>query len=77
MRIIAPDLVGFGKSDKPVDPSDYTYARHITWMQELIVAHLNLADTTLFAQDWGGLIGLRLVAAQPDRFTRVIIGNTG
>ncbi len=77
LRVIAPDLVGFGKSDKPVDPSDYTYARHVAWMQELIIDHLDLSEATLFAQDWGGLIGLRLVAAQPDRFTRVIIGNTG
>lgn len=77
LRVIAPDLVGFGKSDKPVDPSDYTYARHVAWMQELIIDHLDLSEATLFAQDWGGLIGLRLVAAHPDRFSRVIIGNTG
>ncbi len=76
-RVIAPDLVGFGKSDKPTRKSDYTYARHVAWMREVIVDHLDLRDATLFGQDWGGLIGLRLVAEHPDRFDRVIIGNTG
>jgi len=77
LRVIAPDLVGFGKSDKPSEKSDYTYARHVAWMQEAIVDHLDLTDATLFGQDWGGLIGLRLVAENPERFARVIIGNTG
>ncbi len=77
LRVIAPDLVGFGKSDKPTEKSDYTYARHVAWMQEVIVDHLDLADATFFGQDWGGLVGLRLVAENPDRFARVIIGNTG
>jgi len=76
-RVIAPDLVGFGKSDKPSRKSDYTYARHVAWMREAIVDHLDLRDATFFGQDWGGLIGLRLVAEQPDRFDRVIVGNTG
>ena len=76
-RCIAPDLVGFGKSDKPTEQSDYTYARHVAWMQAVIVDHLDLRDTTFFGQDWGGLVGLRLVAADPDRFARIIIGNTG
>jgi haloalkane dehalogenase len=76
-RCIAPDLVGFGKSDKPTHQSDYTYARHVAWMQEAIVDHLDLRDATFFGQDWGGLVGLRLVADNPDRFARVIIGNTG
>jgi haloalkane dehalogenase len=76
-RVIAPDLVGFGKSDKPSRKSDYTYARHVAWMREAIVDHLDLRNATFFGQDWGGLIGLRLVAEQPDRFDRVIIGNTG
>ncbi len=76
-RVIAPDLVGFGKSDKPTEKSDYTYARHVAWMQEAIVDHLDLYNVTFFGQDWGGLIGLRLVASQPDRFDRVIVGNTG
>ena len=76
-RVIAPDLVGFGKSDKPTKKSDYTYARHVAWMQEAIIDHLDLEDATFFGQDWGGLVGLRLVAENPDRFARVVIGNTG
>lgn len=77
LRVIAPDLVGFGKSDKPSEKSDYTYARHVAWMQEAIIDHLDLTNATFFGQDWGGLVGLRLVAENPDRFARVIIGNTG
>jgi len=76
-RVIAPDLVGFGRSDKPADVGDYSYAAHVAWMSELVFAVLDLRDATFFGQDWGGLIGLRLVAAQPDRFARVVIGNTG
>ncbi len=76
-RVIVPDQVGFGRSDKPTEMSDYTYARHIAWMSNLIFEHLNLTNITFFGQDWGGLIGLRLVTAQPDRFSRVIISNTG
>ena len=76
-RVIAPDLVGFGKSDKPTEKSDYTYERHVAWMQEAIIDHLDLRDATFFGQDWGGLVGLRLVAENADRFSRVIIGNTG
>ena len=77
LRVIAPDLVGFGKSDKPSKKNDYSYARHVAWMQEAIIDHLDLHDTTFFGQDWGGLVGLRLVADNPDRFARVVIGNTG
>ena len=77
LRVIAPDLVGFGRSDKPSEMSDYTYARHVAWMQAAIVDHLDLRDVTFFGQDWGGLVGLRLVAENPDRFARVIVGNTG
>ena len=76
-RVIAPDLVGFGRSDKPTEATDHTYASHVEWMRELLFDHLDLQHATLFAQDWGGLIGLRLVAADPDRFARVVIGNTG
>jgi haloalkane dehalogenase len=76
-RVIAPDLVGFGRSDKPTEQSDYTYARHVAWMQALLFDHLDLQGITYFGQDWGGLVGLRLVAADPDRFARVVIGNTG
>jgi haloalkane dehalogenase len=76
-RVIAPDLVGFGRSDKPLATDDYTYARHVAWMQEALFDRLDLRDITFFGQDWGGLVGLRLVAADPDRFARVCIGNTG
>ncbi|MDJ0768014.1 MAG: haloalkane dehalogenase [Ilumatobacter sp.] len=76
-RVVAPDLVGFGRSDKPTEQSDYTYARHVAWMSSLVFGHLDLRDVTFFGQDWGGLVGLRLVAADPDRFARVAIGNTG
>lgn len=75
-RVLAPDLVGFGKSDKPADTKDYTYARHVAWMQAWLDT-LDANDITLFVQDWGGLIGLRLVAADPDRFAAVITANTG
>jgi haloalkane dehalogenase len=76
-RVVAPDLIGFGRSDKPVDRSDHTYERHVEWVRSLLFDHLDLHGVTLFAQDWGGLIGLRLVAEDPDRFARVAIGNTG
>lgn len=76
LRVIAPDLVGFGKSDKPSAKIDYTYARHVAWMQAAIVDHLDLQNATFFGQDWGGLVGLRLVAENPERFARVVVGNT-
>lgn len=75
-RVIAPDLIGFGKSSKPTETSDYTYAKHIEWTTDLL-HQLDLNDINFFGQDWGGLIGLRLVANEPDRFARVVIGNTG
>jgi haloalkane dehalogenase len=76
-RVIVPDLVGFGRSDKPTEQSDYTYARHVEWMRELLFDHLGLRDITFFGQDWGGLVGLRVLALDPDRYARVAIGNTG
>lgn len=76
-RVVCPDLVGFGRSDKPADAADYTYARHVAWMREAMFDSLDLRRVTFFGQDWGGLIGLRLVAAEPDRIDRVVIGNTG
>ncbi len=76
-RVIAPDLIGFGRSDKPNDRREYTYARHVEWVRQLLFDHLDLVDVTLFAQDWGSLIGLRLVAEHPGRFARVAIGNGG
>ena len=75
-RVVVPDLVGFGRSDKPTEQADYTYVRHIEWLAALVVGELDLRAMTLFCQDWGGLLGLRLVAAQPDRFARVVVGNT-
>ncbi len=77
MRVVAPDLVGFGRSDKPTEQSDHTYARHVEWMRQALFDRLDLRDITFFGQDWGGLIGLRLVAADPDRYARVVVGNTG
>lgn len=74
-RVVAPDLVGFGRSDKPAEQSDYSYQRHVDWMHAVLDA-LDLQSITLFCQDWGGLIGLRLVAEQPERFARVVAGNT-
>jgi haloalkane dehalogenase len=75
-RAVAPDLVGFGRSDKPAAKSDYTYERHVRWTSDWLTA-IDLERITLFCQDWGGLIGLRLVAAFPDRFARVVVANTG
>ena len=74
-RVVAPDLVGFGRSDKPSETSDYTYERHVDWMTQWLVAN-DLNNLTLVCQDWGGLIGLRLVAAMPERFSRVVAANT-
>ncbi len=76
LRVIAPDLVGFGRSDKPADRGDYTYARHVEWMRATLFDALDLRDVTLVCQDWGGLIGLRLVAEHPERFARVVAANT-
>ena len=75
-RVIAPDLIGFGRSDKPVDREAYTYERHVAWMSQWL-QQMALENVTLFCQDWGGHIGLRLVAAFPDTFAGVIVGNTG
>ena len=76
LQIVAPDLVGFGRSDKPTERGDYTFARHVEWMRELLFGRLDLRDITLVCQDWGGLIGLRLVGEHPDRFARVVAANT-
>ena len=74
-RVVAPDLVGFGRSDKPVRREDYTYQRHVDWMRAVLET-LDLRGVTLVCQDWGGLIGLRLVAEHPERFARVVAANT-
>jgi haloalkane dehalogenase len=75
-RVIAVDLVGCGRSDKPAAKSDYTLARHYDWMSKWLVG-LDLTHVTLFCQDWGGTIGLYLVSLFPERFSRVIASNTG
>ena len=75
-RVIAVDLIGCGRSDKPAKQSDYTQARHVAWMEKWLLA-LDLQNITLFCQDWGGVIGLNLVANHPERFDRVIAANTG
>jgi len=75
MRAIAPDLIGFGRSDKPVKREDYTYQRHVDWVRAFIDA-LGLEDITLVCQDWGGLLGLRLVGEEAHRFARVVAANT-
>ena len=75
LRAIAPDLVGFGRSDKPAERADYTYQRHVDWMAALLDG-VDASGVTLVGQDWGGLIGLRLVAEFPERFARVVAANT-
>jgi len=77
LRAIAPDLVGFGRSDKPAEIGDHSYARHVEWIRAFAFDRLGLRGLTLVGQDWGGLIGLRLVAEHPDRFARVVAANTG
>jgi haloalkane dehalogenase len=76
LRAVAPDLVGFGRSDKPTPRTEYTFARHVEWMRSLLFDRLDLSGITLVCQDWGGLIGLRLVAEHPERFARVVAANT-
>jgi haloalkane dehalogenase len=76
LRVLAPDLVGFGRSDKPASRSDYTYKKHVQWMEQWLCA-MHLEQVTLLGQDWGGLIGLRLVAENPDQFARITLSNTG
>jgi len=75
-RAIAPDLVGFGRSDKPTQQDDYTYQRHVDWMQAWL-DQMDLSSITLVCQDWGGLIGLRQLTANPDCFARAVVANTG
>ena len=75
LRVIAPDLIGYGRSDKPTERTDYTFARHIDWVHCLIRS-LDLTEVTLVVQDWGGPIGLSVLAREPDRFARVLATNT-
>ena len=75
LRAVAPDLIGFGRSDKPTERGDYTYQRHVDWMHA-VLEHLDLTEITLVVQDWGGLIGLRIVGERPEKFARVVAANT-
>lgn len=74
-RVVAPDLMGFGRSDKPTERHDYTYERHVNWVKKCIEA-LDLRNITLVCQDWGGLLGLRIAAEEADRFARIVAANT-
>lgn len=76
LRVLAPDLVGFGRSDKPARREDYSYNRQVGWLREWLVAN-DVRRATLVGQDWGGLIGLRMAAEDPDRFDRIVAANTG
>ncbi len=75
-RVIAPDLIGFGRSDKPSEQSDYTFQRHMDWLTSFLT-QMDLRNVTLFAQDWGAVLGLRLAAENEDRFARIAVGNGG
>ena len=75
-RVVVPDLIGFGRSDKPVERSAYTYHAHVRWMRAFLDP-LQLENLTVFSQDWGGLITLRIAGEDPDRFARIVAGNTG
>eukprot|EP00965_Chrysotila_dentata_P055573 1843559-Pleurochrysis_carterae.AAC.3 len=78
-RVLAPDFVGFGRSDKPVEREQYTYAAHVAWMTAWADAVFDTDGQkyTFLGQDWGGLIGLRVVTAKPDRFSRIVVANSG
>ncbi|MBA2389757.1 MAG: haloalkane dehalogenase [Geodermatophilaceae bacterium] len=75
LRAVAPDLIGFGRSDKPSHITDYSTLRHVDWTRSLVFDHLDLRGVTLVGQDWGGLIGLRLAAEHPDRFAGLVAAN--
>ncbi|MCW2543000.1 MAG: haloalkane dehalogenase [Frankiales bacterium] len=76
-RVVVPDLIGFGRSDKPAAVEDYTYARHIEWLRSVLFDVLDLSGITLICQDWGGLLGIRLAAEHPARFDNIVAANTG
>jgi haloalkane dehalogenase len=76
MRVLVPDQVGFGRTDKPTQRSDYTYENHVQWMSAWLES-VDVQDITLFCQDWGSLIGLRMVAEMPNRFARIALSNGG
>jgi len=76
-RVVVPDLIGFGRSDKPAHRSEYTYARHVEWVRDLLFDVVELSEITFFGQDWGSLLGLRLIGEHPEQFKRVVLGNAG
>ena len=75
-RVVLFDQVGFGWSDKPTETTDYSYERHVAWNEDLLFNHLDLTNQTAVFQDWGGLIGLRVAARSPQRFSRLVLTNT-
>ncbi|KNC86369.1 hypothetical protein SARC_01466 [Sphaeroforma arctica JP610] len=75
-RVVAPDLIGFGRSDKPTERSSYTYELHVKWVK-MFLEHMKLLNLTVFCQDWGGLITLRIAGDEPDRYERIVVSNTG
>lgn len=77
LRVVVPDLIGFGRSDKPTERGDYTYARHVEWLREALFDRLDLTAIHYLGQDWGGLVGMRLLAEHPERFAGVVMANTG
>jgi haloalkane dehalogenase len=77
LRAVAVDLVGFGRSDKPAERADHTYARHVEWTRALLFDALGLTGVTMVGQDWGGLIGLRIAAEHPERVAAIVAANTG
>ena len=75
LRVVVPDLMGFGRSDKPTDSADYTYARHVAWLREALFDRLDLRGVHYLGQDWGGLLGMRLLAEHPDRFAGAVMAT--
>jgi haloalkane dehalogenase len=77
LRVVVPDLIGFGRSDKPADVADHSYARHVQWVRSFAFEALDLRDVTIVGHDWGGLIGLRVATENADRTARIVATNTG
>ena len=77
LRVVVPDLIGCGRSDKPTERSAYSYAAHVEWLRAGLFDGLGLGEVHYVGQDWGGLLGMRLLAENPDRFAGVVMSNTG
>ena len=77
LRAVVPDLIGFGRSDKPGSADAHSYAAHVEWVRELVFDALGLSGVTVVGQDWGGLIGMRLAAEHPDQVAGIVAANTG